>query len=92
MLTGAPPITQPDEYEKLGSYAMMGLPDDLYPSRCACMQHGRDHAISALLVHQPHACDVAAARLREVGASQPASQGGSPGLKWARPCCPRVPC
>jgi 3-isopropylmalate/(R)-2-methylmalate dehydratase small subunit len=25
--------TIPDEYEKLGSYAMIGLPDDLYPSR-----------------------------------------------------------
>lgn len=25
--------TQPDEYEKLGSYAMIGLPDDLYPAR-----------------------------------------------------------
>src|ERR1700722_6447171 len=23
--------TIPDEYEKLGSYAMVGLPDDLYP-------------------------------------------------------------
>jgi 3-isopropylmalate/(R)-2-methylmalate dehydratase small subunit len=25
--------TIPDEYEKLGSYAMIGLPDELYPSR-----------------------------------------------------------
>lgn len=25
---------QPDEYEKLGSYALIGLPDDLYPERC----------------------------------------------------------
>jgi 3-isopropylmalate/(R)-2-methylmalate dehydratase small subunit len=25
--------TIPEEYEKLGSYAMVGLPDDLYPSR-----------------------------------------------------------
>lgn len=24
---------QPDEYEKLGSYAMIGLPEDLYPTR-----------------------------------------------------------
>ncbi len=24
---------QPDEYEKLGSYALIGLPDDLYPTR-----------------------------------------------------------
>ena len=24
--------SKPDEYEKLGSYAMIGLPDDLYPS------------------------------------------------------------
>jgi len=35
----APPPTtsqkcsQPDEYEKLGSYALIGLPDDLYPTR-----------------------------------------------------------
>jgi hypothetical protein len=27
------PIAQPDEYEKLGSYALIGLPDDLYPTR-----------------------------------------------------------
>jgi hypothetical protein len=25
---------QPDEYEKLGSYAMIGLPDDQYKTRC----------------------------------------------------------
>jgi 3-isopropylmalate/(R)-2-methylmalate dehydratase small subunit len=25
--------SKPDEYEKLGSYAMIGLPDDLYPTR-----------------------------------------------------------
>src|SRR6187455_3258516 len=25
--------TIPEEYEKLGSYAMIGLPDDLYPTR-----------------------------------------------------------
>src|SRR5258707_4955622 len=25
--------TIPDEYEKLGSYAMVGLPDELYPTR-----------------------------------------------------------
>src|ERR1700721_1079373 len=25
--------TIPDEYEKLGSYAMIGLPDSLYPTR-----------------------------------------------------------
>jgi 3-isopropylmalate/(R)-2-methylmalate dehydratase small subunit len=25
--------TIPDEYEKLGTYAMIGLPDDLYPTR-----------------------------------------------------------
>src|SRR5260221_6457866 len=25
--------TIPDEYEKLGSYAMVGLPDELYPAR-----------------------------------------------------------
>lgn len=25
---------QPDEYEKLGSYALIGLPDELYPTRC----------------------------------------------------------
>src|SRR5438445_1959922 len=25
--------TIPDEYEKLGSYAMIGLPDELYPTR-----------------------------------------------------------
>jgi len=25
--------TIPDEYEKLGSYAMCGLPDSLYPTR-----------------------------------------------------------
>lgn len=25
---------QPDEYEKLGSYALIGLPDDQYPTRC----------------------------------------------------------
>ncbi len=25
--------TQPDEYEKLGSYALIGLPDDLYTTR-----------------------------------------------------------
>lgn len=24
---------QPDEYEKLGSYALIGLPDDQYPTR-----------------------------------------------------------
>lgn len=24
---------QPDEYEKLGSYALIGLPDNLYPTR-----------------------------------------------------------
>lgn len=24
---------QPDEYEKLGSYAMIGLPEELYPTR-----------------------------------------------------------
>jgi 3-isopropylmalate/(R)-2-methylmalate dehydratase small subunit len=28
-----PPTPQPDEYEKLGSYALIGLPDDLYPTR-----------------------------------------------------------
>ena len=27
------PNPQPDEYEKLGSYALVGLPDDLYPTR-----------------------------------------------------------
>ena len=26
---------QPDEYEKLGSYAMIGLPMEAYPTRCA---------------------------------------------------------
>jgi hypothetical protein len=26
-------LLQPDEYEKLGSYALIGLPDDLYPTR-----------------------------------------------------------
>ena len=25
--------SKPDEYEKLGSYALIGLPDDLYPTR-----------------------------------------------------------
>lgn len=25
--------SQPDEYEKLGSYAMIGLPEELYPER-----------------------------------------------------------
>lgn len=25
---------QPDEYEKLGSYALVGLPDELYKTRC----------------------------------------------------------
>jgi 3-isopropylmalate/(R)-2-methylmalate dehydratase small subunit len=25
--------TKPDEYEKLGSYALVGLPDDLYPQK-----------------------------------------------------------
>ena len=25
--------TKPDEYEKLGSYALIGLPDDLYPAK-----------------------------------------------------------
>ncbi len=25
--------TKPDEYEKLGSYALIGLPDDLYPEK-----------------------------------------------------------
>lgn len=24
---------QPDEYEKLGSYALIGLPDDEYPTK-----------------------------------------------------------
>jgi 3-isopropylmalate/(R)-2-methylmalate dehydratase small subunit len=28
-----PQPPQPDEYEKLGSYALIGLPDDLYPTR-----------------------------------------------------------
>lgn len=28
-----PPATCQDEYEKLGSYALIGLPDDLYPTR-----------------------------------------------------------
>ena len=37
ILTSAePPLRlQPDEYEKLGSYALIGLPDDLYTTRCA---------------------------------------------------------
>ena len=26
-----PPRPQPDEYEKLGSYALVGLPEQLYP-------------------------------------------------------------
>lgn len=26
-------LKQPDEYEKLGSYALIGLPDDQYPTR-----------------------------------------------------------
>ena len=26
-------LAQPDEYEKLGSYALIGLPDELYPTR-----------------------------------------------------------
>ena len=28
------PAPQPDEYEKLGSYAMIGLPMEAYPTRC----------------------------------------------------------
>lgn len=28
-----PAVPQPDEYEKLGSYALIGLPDDQYPTR-----------------------------------------------------------
>ena len=31
LIPAAPP--QPDEYEKLGSYALIGLPDDQYPTR-----------------------------------------------------------
>ena len=27
------PLPQPDEYEKLGSYALIGLPDEEYPTR-----------------------------------------------------------
>lgn len=27
------PCPQPDEYEKLGSYALIGLPDEQYPER-----------------------------------------------------------
>ncbi len=30
---------QPDEYEKLGSYALIGLPDDLYPTRFVEVRH-----------------------------------------------------
>jgi 3-isopropylmalate/(R)-2-methylmalate dehydratase small subunit len=26
--------SKPDEYEKLGSYALIGLPDEEYPTRC----------------------------------------------------------
>lgn len=32
-LAAVPLPLQPDEYEKLGSYALCGLPDDLYPTR-----------------------------------------------------------
>ena len=32
--------SKPDEYEKLGSYALCGLPDDLYPTRYVEVRRG----------------------------------------------------
>lgn len=46
--------SQPDEYEKLGSYALIGLPDDQYPIRCACADtnNNEDPTMSSAHAHQ----------------------------------------
>lgn len=43
--------SQPDEYEKLGSYALIGLPDELYPQRYACHELILSQVIVAQTIH-----------------------------------------